>query len=116
MPVKVLIERSVRKGYEGAVWQMLRDMRAEAVRTRGYLYGETWQSVDNPRVFMVLSVWSTLEHWEQWAKSEGRLKMDDRIGRLLRKPLTVRIFQDGTDPSAAAPLEWTGEPPQPRRR
>jgi len=102
MPIKVLIERTVRKGYEGVVWQMLKEMRAEAVRTRGYLYGETWRAVDNPRVFMVLSVWSSLEHWQEWSQSDFRLKLDDRISRMLRKPLSVRVFEDGVDPRPGA--------------
>ena len=55
MAIKVLIERTVKAGREELVWDILRDLRGEAVRQRGYLYGETWRSLDNPRVFMVSS-------------------------------------------------------------
>ena len=41
MAIKVLIERTVKAGREGLVWDVLRDLRGEAVRQRGYLYGET---------------------------------------------------------------------------
>ena len=57
MTVKVLIERWAKAGHEETVWEMLRDLRSQAVRQRGYLYGETWRSADNPRVFVVISVW-----------------------------------------------------------
>ena len=50
MAIKVLIERTVKAGREELVWDILRDLRGEAVRQRGYLYGETWRSLDNPRV------------------------------------------------------------------
>ena len=46
MAVKVFIERRVKAGYEDSVWALLRDLRSQAVRQRGYLYGETWRSLD----------------------------------------------------------------------
>ena len=49
LAVKVFIERYVKAGCEEAVWEMLRDLRSQAVLQRGYLYGETWRSLDNPR-------------------------------------------------------------------
>ena len=96
MAVKVIIERWVRAGQEETVWEMLRDLRSEAVRKRGYLYGETWRSLENPRVFMVISVWGRLEYWECWVNDEFRRKMNERIDRLLRKPSTARIFEELT--------------------
>ena len=37
MAVKLIIERSVKRGHEEVVWEMLKDMRSQAVRARGYL-------------------------------------------------------------------------------
>ena len=98
MTVKVLVERWVKAGYESTVWDTLRQLRAEAVRSRGYIYGETWRSVDNPRVFVVLSVWASLEHWRTWADGEFRRKIEDRITPLLRRPTIIRFFEDAYDP------------------
>ena len=50
MAIKVLIERKIQAGHEDLVWNMLRKLRSEAVRQKGYLYGETWRSLDNPRI------------------------------------------------------------------
>jgi heme-degrading monooxygenase HmoA len=96
MAVKVLIERQVRAGYEELVWEMLRDLRGQAVRQRGYLFGETWRSLDNPRIFMVSSTWGNREYWETWAKDDFRRKMEERITRLLRKPATIRLYEELT--------------------
>ena len=41
MGVKVVLERTVKAGYENTVWEKLRDLRSQAVRQRGYMYGET---------------------------------------------------------------------------
>ena len=61
MAIKVLIERRVKAGHEDLVWEMLRDLRGQAVRQKGYLYGETWRSLDNPRIFLVSSTWGRRE-------------------------------------------------------
>ncbi len=42
MGVNVVVERAVRAGCENTVWEKLRDLRSQAVRQRGYMYGETW--------------------------------------------------------------------------
>ena len=43
MAVKVLIERYVKAGKEKAVQLLLSDLRSQAVRQKGYMYGETWR-------------------------------------------------------------------------
>lgn len=98
MAVKVLVERTVRAGYEGWVWHMLRELRAQALRAPGYLYGETWRCVDNHRLFVTLSVWGSLEQWQRWAESDTRVKTEERIRRMLRKPCVARAFEDAVDP------------------
>lgn len=62
----------------------------------GYLYGETWRSVDNPRVFVVLSVWGGLEHWQGWVNNEFCRKMDERINRRLGRPSVAKVFEEVT--------------------
>ena len=98
MAVKVVIERRVASGFEETVWHMLRDMRGQAVRQRGYLYGETWRSLTDPQLIVVVSSWASKEYWEQWAADEFRLKMDERISRMLVEPSTVRVFEEMTAP------------------
>ncbi len=114
MSVKVLVERRVRKGYEGWVWHMLRDLRAEALRTHGYLYGESWRSADDHRVFVTLSVWGSREQWQACAQSDERVREEERINRLLRKPGVVKVYEDAVDPFLEAPR--TGGSQLPRRR
>ncbi len=94
MAVKVLIERRVKKGYEELVWDMLRDLRGQAVRQKGYLYGETWRSLDDPRVFLVSSTWGCREYWEVWVNDDFRKRMEERIRAYLRKTGTIRVFEE----------------------
>ena len=94
MAVKVLIERLVKAGHEELVWEMLRDLRGQAVRQKGYLYGETWRSLDDPRIFLVSSTWGGREYWETWVNDEFRRKKEERIRPYLRKAGIIRMFEE----------------------
>lgn len=103
MAVKVLIERTVKAGHEGPVWEMLRDLRGQAVRQKGYLYGETWRSLDNPRVFLVSSTWGSREYWDDWVNDPYRRNVELRISAFLRKPSTIKVYEElATLPNPAA--------------
>jgi heme-degrading monooxygenase HmoA len=106
--IKVLIERTVKAGREGLVWDMLRDLRGEAVRQRGYLYGETWRSLDNPRVFMVSSTWGHADYWENWVRDDFRMKMEAKIQPYLRKAGRIRIFEEISTLRDDAPASRNG--------
>lgn len=94
MAVKVLIERRVKTGHEEIVWQMLRDLRGQAVRQKGYLYGETWRSMDEPAVFMVSSTWGCREYWDTWVNDEFRRRIENRIRPYLRREVAIRVFEE----------------------
>ena len=94
MAVRVLIQRTALPGYEETLVETIRRLRSEAVRQRGYMYGETWRDADNHRTIMVLSVWGTREHWEEWQRSDFRRGLDERMLPILNWPATVRVFED----------------------
>ena len=94
MAIKVLIERTAVLGYEETVIETLRRLRSEAVRRRGYMYGETWRNADDHRTIVVLSVWGTREHWEEWQRSDVRRGLDTRMLSMLNGPATVKVYED----------------------
>ena len=110
MAVKVLIERWERSGREEIVWQMIRDLRSQAVRSRGYLYGETWRSVETPRMFVVLSVWGSVDYWETWAADRFRQKINEQIEPLLSRPSRTRVFEEVVNVEATRPRRGRGAP------
>ncbi len=94
MQVKELIERTVLAQHEAAVLEQIRMLRGEALRQRGYMYGETWRDADDSLKIMVVSVWGTREHWEAWERSEFRRRTEERLAPMLASSVTVRVFQD----------------------
>lgn len=94
MAVKVLVERTAHAGMERALPALLRQLRAEAMHQPGYLYGETWRSVQRPQTFLVVSTWSSPDHWRAWEKDPVRQKIEAKIGAFLTKRPTIRIFEE----------------------
>ena len=54
-----------------------------ALREHGYLTGETWRDVDDPSHYVVLSTWRTRADWDEWAASDARRRVLDRLAPLV---------------------------------
>ncbi len=101
MAVKVLVERTARPGVEMALPSLLRQLRAEAMHQPGYQYGETLRSVRQPRTFLVVSTWSSAQHWWAWEKDPARRKIEAKIAGFLEKKPVVRVFEEHYESSGA---------------
>ncbi|RLA94056.1 MAG: antibiotic biosynthesis monooxygenase [Deltaproteobacteria bacterium] len=92
MAVKVIIERRLKEGKEGELAQLLRQLRAKALLASGYISGQTLRSVDDPRLYLVISTWKSLEDWRNWEKDSERNELQRKIDELLEEPAKFRIF------------------------
>jgi len=92
MAVKVIIERRLKEGKEGELAQLLRQLRAKALLASGYISGQTLRSVDDPRLYLVISTWKSLEDWRNWEEDPERNELQRKIDELLEEPAKFRIF------------------------
>ena len=83
MTVRVLIEREVETGQEMKIQQLMTQLRAKAMKIKGYISGETLRALDNPHKFLVISNWTTVEDWKIWEKNPDRLKVQEEMNSLL---------------------------------
>ncbi|MCE5337005.1 MAG: antibiotic biosynthesis monooxygenase [Desulfobacteraceae bacterium] len=83
MTIRVLIEREVEPGQEIKLQQILSQARTMAMKTKGYISGETLRAVDNPNKFVVISNWNSLEDWKAWEKSAERASLQQALSNLL---------------------------------
>ena len=80
MAIGVLIKRLAREGTEAKIFlPQIVEIRALAMRQPGYLSGETFFNLDRPEECIVISKWTTLEHWEEWKKDPRRLELVKKI-------------------------------------
>ncbi len=92
MAIKVFIRREVEPGRELDIYNSLIKLRARAMRSHGYISGETLIAYDNPHRYLVVSTWHTLEDWRRWAQSEERKALEQEIAPYLKSPPQVKIY------------------------
>ncbi len=92
MAIKVFIERKIQPGRELDVYNSLIKLRARAMRSYGYVSGETLVSYNNPQKYLVISTWNSLEAWQKWAESEERKAIEREIEPYLEAPPKVEIY------------------------
>ncbi len=91
MTVRVVIEREVEPGQEARLQHLMTQARSKAIRSKGYISGETLRAIDNPNKFLVLSNWNSVEDWKAWESNPERKKLQEDLAPLLlgREKLTI---------------------------
>ena len=92
MAIKVIIERAVSPDNQGEVAELLKDLRAKAMRQSGYISGETLFSVDHAGTHVTISTWESLREWRAWEKNPERTAIVGQIESLLKAKSNVSIF------------------------
>ncbi len=100
MAVKVVIERSVSPDNQADVAELLKDLRAKAIRQQGYISGETLFSVDRPGTHLTISTWEGLRGWKAWEANPERTEIVREIEGLLSLPSKLSVF--ATSPRSIA--------------
>ena len=92
MTVRVLMKRVVRDEDRSALQERLRDLRRLALRSPGYISGETLFSVDQPDACLVISTWISLGAWRAYDNNPERMSVLSEIGELLLEPRETTIW------------------------
>ncbi len=81
--IRVLIDRRLREGADQAYNQAQRELRGGALHCRGYITGETWRDLDDPRHYVVVSTWQSRGEWDEWAAAPERRRVLEKMRPLL---------------------------------
>jgi|YelNatPaOPRAMG01_1025707.scaffolds.fasta_scaffold63916_2 heme-degrading monooxygenase HmoA len=93
MAIKVFIEREIEEGRELDIYNYLIKLRSRAMKAHGYISGETLVSYDNPRKYLVVSTWNSMEDWKRWEESDERKAIETEIGHYLKSPPKVSVYR-----------------------
>jgi len=91
--IRVIIERRIKPGTHPQMERLLIERRAEAMKYKGYISGETLQSTNDLNHVIIISSWQTEDDWKSWHNSLARHKMDEKIRELLIEPEKVSMFE-----------------------
>ena len=99
MIVRVLMIRRVAEianGMDVAILPQLSDMLLElrnmANNQPGYISGETLRNVNDPKEYLVISTWKSLEDWQRWLRNEKRAELEGRVDALLGSSTVYKVF------------------------
>ena len=92
MAIKIIIERHTIPGNELKLSELLLELRAQAMKTKGYISGETLRALDDPNKYIVISTWDTLEDWREWEADGTRKQIQKNIDALLRTPSAHHVY------------------------
>ncbi len=92
MAVRIIIDRKVKKGKESDFAKMLRELRAKAISSKGYISGETLRAQDDPQNYIVITTWQNAEDWKTWEKNPDRKKIHTRIEKLMARPTRTKVY------------------------
>ncbi|MFC1823575.1 antibiotic biosynthesis monooxygenase family protein [Thermodesulfobacteriota bacterium] len=97
MSVKIIIERRFKKEVVLEHLQAIEDLRAKALRQRGYVGGETYVNTDDKHEVIVFSAWSNLDDWNVWVDNQERAELEDGLNSHLESPPKIRAFISSAD-------------------
>ncbi len=92
MAVKVIILRNVTPEAAHAITPLLLELRSHALKQPGYISGETLIRVDDPKEHLVISTWSSLEHWNDWLSNPERAEVQSRVDALLGTETFFQVY------------------------
>ncbi len=91
--VRVIIERRGKPGKERELHGLLVEMRGKVLEQHAHLSSETYRSVEDPLLWVVISSWLDVNYWKTWESSPERQKIASTIEPLLVGPEKIYIFE-----------------------
>lgn len=95
MAVKILIRRKFKDVDKKIITAMLIKARSNAMGRKGYISSETLVSYDNPRLYLMLSMWQKKEDWDSYRKSSVRQDLERDSAALLDGETEYEVFSMG---------------------
>jgi antibiotic biosynthesis monooxygenase (ABM) superfamily enzyme len=94
MSVCVIIQRKVDdKKIASQLAPLIVRLRSQASIQPGYITDQTFAALDAEGEYLVVSIWDTIESWNQWKSSEQRQSIQDQIDKLTGKETTYRYYE-----------------------
>ena len=90
--VKVLIKRVVPKNKASKMISLFKQMHILAVNQEGYVSAETFNNLNDPDEFLVISTWQSVDDWKAWEASKDRIEIQEQIDRLLGEKTACSVY------------------------
>ena len=96
MAIGILIKRVMKDGVDAKkLLPFIVDLRSLAVRQDGYISGETFFNLKRREECLVISRWTSLEHWQRWENYEQRIDINKEMEKQLIYKTEYNIYGIG---------------------
>ena len=92
MAIKVIMKRTPKTGSNGELNSVLQELGQLAMRQPGYISGETQLSALDTSSTLVVSQWTSLQHWQEYEICTERQGLIDRMAELLDEPAVTEVY------------------------
>jgi heme oxygenase (mycobilin-producing) len=95
MAVKILIKRKFKDVDRKEIMTLLIKARSNAMAMKGYISTETMVSYDDPRSFIMLSMWQTRGDWDNYRQSAARQEHEQKFAEIMEGETEYEVFKMG---------------------
>ena len=93
MSVYVVIKRRFRMNKPESIIPLLKELNERAKKQPGYISTETLQSTEDLGDYLVMSVWESVEAWENWFKNPQGKGIQGRVDSLIGERTFYEVFR-----------------------
>jgi len=90
--VNVIMKRTPKSGANGELNFVLQELGQLAMSQPGYISGETLLSSLDTSSTLVVSQWTSMQHWQEYEISRERQGLLDRVAELLDEPAQTEVY------------------------
>lgn len=91
--IKVIIERHIAPTLEIPYEEEAKNFLQAAIKTPGFISGETYQNAEDPNHRFLISSWSTIANWKLWQASSERRKMMEALYPMMDREEKITILE-----------------------
>ena len=93
MAVYVVIKRRFRMKKPEMIIPLLKKLTDRAKNQPGYVSTQTLQSTEDQGDYLVVSVWDSVEDWDNWFKNPQRKEIQNQIDSLIGERTFYEVFR-----------------------
>ena len=89
MLVKIILERKIKTGKEEEFKRLMRELFTGAIHAKGFISGETMQSIEDPTFHLTIGTWKSVDDWNNWINSKDRKSVQQKLDQVLAEPAKI---------------------------
>lgn len=93
MAVHVIIKRKFKMNQPEKIIPLLKELNERAQKQQGCISKVTLQSTEDLGEYLVVSVWETVEDWNNWFLNPERKEIQDQVDSVIGERTFYEVFR-----------------------